>query len=222
MYHSARMAVNISDVPQNKRQLQHCTIFCSTCEPNHHGANARHRRRGRRGIRASAQDMPWRREFNLWPSMSQESSNSVSDISNPILAEEVEKKQSPQKIMRWPCNHHWGSRKCNEYVDSLGVKCLDCTNRKDMDSTPTHTRFAHMYDVEQFVEGFRNAGLNAACVVEMMKDGALEKALREALCVVQENDTAWHDRIKYVVPQGISRYKAEEAKGEELMYTQSR
>ena len=90
-----------------------------------------------------------------------------------------------------------------------------------MDSTPTHTRFAHMYDVEHFVEGFRNAGLNAACIVEMMKDGASEKSLREALCVVQENDTEWYDRIKYVVPQGISWYKEEEAKDKQLAYTQS-
>ncbi|KAG8665722.1 hypothetical protein FPOAC1_010523 [Fusarium poae] len=154
--------------------------------------------------------------------MSQKSDNFVSDISISSLLEEAEKEQSPQKIMRWPCNHHWGSRKCNEYVDSLGAKCLDCTDRKDMDSTPTHTRFAHMYDVEQFVEGFRNAGLNAACVVEMMKDGASEKSLREALCVIQENDAGWYDRIKYVVPQGISRYKAEEGKGEALMYVQRR
>ncbi|KAL4728573.1 hypothetical protein ACLX1H_005324 [Fusarium chlamydosporum] len=53
-----------------------------------------------------------------------------------------------------------------------------------------------MYDVAHFVEGFRNEGLNAACIVEMMKDGASEKSLREALCVVQENDAGWYDRIK--------------------------
>ncbi|KAM0342234.1 hypothetical protein ACHAPU_009639 [Fusarium lateritium] len=82
-------------------------------------------------------------------------------------------------------------------------------NRKDMDSTPTHTRLAHMYDVEAFVEGFRNTELNAACVVVMMKDGAAEKALLDALDVIRENDTDWYDRIRYVVPQGIREYKDE-------------
>lgn len=75
-----------------------------------------------------------------------------------------------------------------------------------------------MYDVAHFVEGFRNEGLNAACIVEMMKDGASEKSLREALCVVQENDAGWYDRIKYVVPQGISRHKEEKCQGEEVVY----
>ncbi|CVK88892.1 uncharacterized protein FMAN_04643 [Fusarium mangiferae] len=79
-------------------------------------------------------------------------------------------------------------------------------------STPTHTRLAHMYDVETFVRGFRNAELNAACIVVMMRDGASERALLDALAVIQENDTEWYDRIKYVVPQGISQYK-EEANG---------
>ncbi|KAM0559784.1 hypothetical protein ACHAPJ_004308 [Fusarium lateritium] len=99
----------------------------------------------------------------------------------------------------------------------MGAKCQDCQNRKDMDSTPTHTRLAHMYDVDVFVEGFRNAGLNAACIVEMMKDGASEKALLDALDVIQENDTDWYDRIKYVVPQGISQYKESEAKRKRCM-----
>jgi hypothetical protein len=47
-----------------------------------------------------------------------------------------------------------------------------------------------MYDVEAFVEVFRNAKLNAACVVDVMKDGAAERAL---LDVIRENDTDWYD-----------------------------
>ena len=48
-------------------------------------------------------------------------------MSIPTLLNEIQKEQNTHKIMRWPCNHYWGSRKCNEYVDSLGAKCLDCT-----------------------------------------------------------------------------------------------
>lgn len=66
-----------------------------------------------------------------------------------------------------------------------------------------------MYDVEAFVEVFRNAELNAACVVDMMKDGAAERALLDALDVVRENDTDWYDRVKYIVPQGIYQYNEE-------------
>ncbi|EMT63887.1 hypothetical protein FOC4_g10010360 [Fusarium odoratissimum] len=114
--------------------------------------------------------------------------------------------------MHWPCSHRWGSRKCNNYVKSVGARCQDCQKCRELDSTPTHTRLAHMYDVETFVQGFRNAELNAACIVVMMRDGASERALLDALAVIQENDTEWYDRIKYVVPQGISQYK-EEANG---------
>ncbi|EWG43961.1 hypothetical protein FVEG_05205 [Fusarium verticillioides 7600] len=80
---------------------------------------------------------------------------------------------------------------------------------RELDSTPTHTRLAHMYDVENFVRGFRNAELNTAYIVVMMRDGASERALLDALAVIQENDTEWYDRIKHVVPQGISQYKEE-------------
>ncbi|EWZ44383.1 uncharacterized protein FOBCDRAFT_217652 [Fusarium oxysporum Fo47] len=239
MYHSIRTAVNISDVSQNECPIQPRTILCSTCEPNHYRVKLRHR--AKHSIRASAHGMYSRSEPNFWLSIHQENSELVNNTSISDIPAEIRKKETSQSNMHWPCSHRWGSRKCNNYVKSVGARCQDCQvctcadssiqcmsaavidetlliiyppiqKCRELDSTPTHTRLAHMYDVETFVRGFRNAELNAACIVVMMRDGALERALLDALAVIQENDTEWYDRIKYVVPQGISQYK-EEANG---------
>jgi hypothetical protein len=228
MYHSIRMTVNISGVSQNECPLQARTIRCSTCEPNHHRVKLL-RHRVKHSIRASAHDMHLRNEPSLWLSIRQENSNFVNNASISNIPTEIRKNETSQSNMRWPCSHRWGSRKCNNYVKSVGARCQECQvctcadssdetlliiyppiqKCKELDSTPTHTRLAHMYDVETFVRGFRNAELTAACIVVMMRDGASERAMLDALDVIQENDAEWYDRIKYVVPQGISQYKEE-------------
>ncbi|KAH7172157.1 hypothetical protein DER46DRAFT_594012 [Fusarium sp. MPI-SDFR-AT-0072] len=215
MYHSIRTAVNVSDISQNECPIQPRTILCSTCEPNHYRVKLPHR--AKHSIRASAHGMYSRSEPNFWLSIHQENSELVNNISISNIPAEIRKKETSQSNMHWPCSHRWGSRKCNNYVKSVGARCQDCQvctcadssiqKYRELDSTPTHTRLAHMYDVETFVRGFRNAELNAACIVAMMRDGASERALLDALAVIQENDTEWYDRIKYVVPQGISQYK---------------
>ncbi|KAF4989498.1 hypothetical protein FDECE_14691 [Fusarium decemcellulare] len=204
MYHSIRMAVNIW-----ARQLRPNTAGPGTCDANHHhGVEFPHR--ARTGIREYSEDMRARSEPELWLYKSLESSNLMSDALDHAGGRE--ERRVPSRTMCWPCNHYWGKWACNRWVNTMGAKCQDCKNRKDMDSTPTHTRLAHMYDVDVIVEGFRNAGLNAACVVEMMSDGASERALQDALRVIRENDVAWHDRVEHVVLLGIIRWKNSKTK----------
>ncbi|KAL6360445.1 hypothetical protein LRP88_06151 [Fusarium phalaenopsidis] len=209
MYHSIQMAVSALDVSQRARQLRPRTTRSGTCGTNHHhGVEFPHRARS--GIREGQQDMRARSEPDLWLYKSLENSILMSDATEHH-GERDERRDQP-KTMHWPCSHHWGKWACNRWVNTMGAKCQECKNRKDMDSTPTHTRLAHMYDVDVLVEGFRNAGLNAACVVDMMNDGASERALHDALKVIQENDVAWHDRVEHIVLLGIFRWKSATAK----------
>ncbi|KAM5342456.1 hypothetical protein ACJ41O_013422 [Fusarium nematophilum] len=217
MYHSSRMTVNILDVSRRARQLRPRTTRSGTCDPNHHGIELVHR--ARTGIREAGQDMRARREPDLWLSRSvrKNNNNNINDDDLMDKAPETglgsgEEREAQPKAMRWPCNHRWGKWACNSWVNTMGAKCQDCKNRKDMDSTPTHTRLAHMYDLDVIVEGFRNAGLNAACIVEMLNDGASEQALHDALSVIQENDAAWHYRVEHVVLHGIGRWNSSKKK----------
>lgn len=71
---------------------------------------------------------------------------------------------------------------------------------------PTHKRLSRVDDVELLVRGLRNANINTGCVVDMLRDGAAEQHLLEALDVIKENDEAWHDQVCSIVREAISRW----------------
>ncbi|KAF4974244.1 hypothetical protein FZEAL_8824 [Fusarium zealandicum] len=146
-----------------------------------------------------------RSEHDLWVLWSTASQSSKNDRTEHHDSGKESMEQTG--TMRWPCNHNWGNWACDKWVNTMGSKCEDCKSRKDMDSIPTHTRLAHMYDVDVIVEGFRNAGLNVACIVEMLDHGTSEQVLYDALKVVQDNDAEWHERVEQTVLQGIRRWK---------------
>lgn len=71
---------------------------------------------------------------------------------------------------------------------------------------PTHERLSRVDDVELLVRGLCNANINTGCVVDMLRDGAAEQHLLEALDVIKENEEVWHDQIYSIVREAMSKW----------------